>query len=139
MRLLFQNLLLASLFSIIINGSVHSQNNSLQCRIADTKAFMEKISADGVKKVDFFIIGFKSKSDIKSFISTASIVDRIVKVKVCAKTKAGENSVAISIAENGSVNDFRLMLMATSVSTIVTPEKTYEVLHLQVKNTNPFQ
>ena len=139
MRLLFQNLLLVSLFSIIINGSVHSQNNSLQCRIADTKIFMEKISADGVKKVDFFIIGFKSKADIKRFITTASSVERIMKVKVGNTNKIGENEVKVSISETGWINDFRLMLMACSVASIITSDKTYDVIHFQVKSANPFQ
>jgi hypothetical protein len=132
-------LFLTTFFLIFINGIAHSQSNSIQCRITDAKIFMEKISVDGVKKVDFFIIGLKNKTDIKHFITTASSVERIMKVKVGATNKVGENEVKVTIAENGGVNDFRLMLMACSVTTIITPDKTFEVMHLPVKNANPFQ
>lgn len=131
--------ILTIVFTFISGTFCQTSDTELICKIGDTQKFVEKMSVTGIKTVDFLIIGLTDKASINHFCELVLSEKQILSVKVSNKNKEIARKVVVKIAEKGSMNDFRLMLMAASVKTLITPKKTFDVLHLPVKNPNPFE
>lgn len=129
------------LFILLFSGFSWSQGTpqGLNCKIADSELFVASMNAIGIRNVKFEITGFTSQAAVHAFEIATSGVDRVISVRCRRANKSGTSKVEARFAENASLNDFRMMLLAGGVKQIITPQSTYEVLYLQVKLSNPFQ
>lgn len=97
------------------------------------------MSDESKKQAEFEIVGFQGKSDISVFISQASAAARVQSVKVKKPSRDGSCRVIVGFDNDACTNDFRQLLMGAQILTIQTPDQTFDVIHLQVKKSNPFE
>ncbi len=117
---------------------IFSLAQSVVCHIDNPDQFLKKINAQGTKTIEFQISGLAEQKDVDAFVAKASGSEKILNVKVSG-SNSNSRKVTVRIDEKGDMNSFRLMLMSASVKTLTTPSKTFEVLRLPVKKTNPFE
>jgi len=115
-----------------------TEAQSTVCHIQNTERFLKNIHSPGEKTIDFQLSGLNDNVAVRGFIQKASAAGQIHHVKV-ARLHKGQRKVTVTIDELGGLNSFRLMLMAASVQTLTTPDKTFDVIHLSVKKYNPFE
>jgi hypothetical protein len=131
--------ILPLIFTLFIVFFVPKINYSqtMVCHISDTEQFMKQVNDEGNKTIEFLISGL-SDSQIDTFIKNSTAVENVLSVKV-GDERNGSRKVSVRLNETGGMNTFRLMLMSAAVKTIITPIKTFDVLHLPVKKANPFE
>jgi hypothetical protein len=124
-----------------VNSFVSAQigADSKVCKIDNTQQFLTNMQGASQKSVEFYLSGISDKASVKDFVAKASASERVVRVKVGKARRDGSRLTKVEFEPNACMNDFRLMLMAASVSTIVTPAKTFDVQHFPVKKDDPFE
>ena len=128
--------LIFTLFIVFFVPKINYSQN-MACHISDTEQFLKQVNNEGNKTIEFLISGL-SDSQIDTFIKNSTAVENVMSVKV-GDERNGSRKVSVRLNETGGMNTFRLMLMSAAVKTIITPVKTFDVLHLPVKKANPFE